>query len=146
MRGIPNTDLATVLLTNREINGACWLWTMSKTPLGYGKVSHQGRDLLVHRVSAQVYLGLAPNDPRLALHTCQHKHCFNPEHLYVGTQRENVLDSVYAKTHGKTRNAHCSHGHPFVPNNTAWYTHKNGHVSRWCRACKQNTNRRRRKQ
>ena len=112
----------------------CWLWrTASKR--GYGKLSYFNKTLSVHRASAHIFLGLQLESVLQALHKCSNKHCFNPDHLYIGNQSQNMLDAVAARTHSKARNTHCTKGHPFDIKNTQWYTSKEGWRIRFCRQC-----------
>lgn len=64
-----------------DLEGHCLLWIgKSNTGNGYGKVSWQGRDLVVHRVVYQIFNG--PVDPRLLLdHRCMRRACCQPLHL-----------------------------------------------------------------
>ena len=54
-----------------------------------------GRQIAVHRVSASLYLDLDLDDKSLQanhLAICKHKNCWNPKHLYIGTQADNMED------------------------------------------------------
>lgn len=123
------------LLDGRTIDivTKCWLWRQQGKS-GYGKLTWHGRTIDVHRVSAHIYLGLDLDSALLSLHKCHNKHCFNPEHLYVGTQRDNIGDSVRDKTHYKARKTYCTKGHLYTEDNTYLYAH-NGYRARYCRIC-----------
>jgi len=110
---------------------------------GYGVVSHSST-YKVHRISAHVYLGFNLNDETIQVNhklICPNKNCWNPEHLYVGTQNENNADKQQTKnaTVGPWGNAiyesiktHCPHGHEYTPENTKIQANKG---SRQCREC-----------
>jgi len=58
------------------------------------------------------------------------KLCFNPEHLYMGTNSSNQLDAVRDGLNYNANKTHCLRGHEFTPENTAIYG-----GARNCRAC-----------
>lgn len=69
----------------------CWLWTKSTTPNGYGKVKYEGKTYGTHRLAYIISRGEHPGNYSV-LHTCDTKLCINPEHLYKGTQGDNMRD------------------------------------------------------
>lgn len=71
-----------------EENG-CWNWTGSKLPAGYGRL---GR-FSAHRLSIQLS-GVPLPDDMNALHICNRPVCVNPDHLYVGTQADNMQQAA----------------------------------------------------
>jgi hypothetical protein len=56
----------------------------------------------VHRISYVIFVGPIP-DGLNVLHKCDNTICFNPEHLFTGTQKDNVIDM-----HNKNRNANLT--------------------------------------
>lgn len=82
------------LLTHRMIGGSgCWEWTGSKHAFGYGLIVFGGKQYYVHRLSAFLWLDFHPKRGLLVCHHCDNPPCFNPEHLFIGTQRENLQDA-----------------------------------------------------
>lgn len=72
--------------------GKCWLWTASKNPRGYGHF-WASKIQSAHRVSYIEEFGKIP-DGISVLHKCDVRNCVNPQHLFIGTQLDNVQDMI----------------------------------------------------
>ncbi len=75
----------------------CWLWTGSHSDFGHGTIN-AGRSvkmLRAHRVSWELHHGAVP-DGLCVLHRCDVPGCVRPEHLFLGTKRDNTAD-MWAK-------------------------------------------------
>src|SRR5216684_5016973 len=78
-----------------EPNSGCWLWDGSLDSHGYGQLSSK-RGSRPHRasvVSYELYKGGVPNG-WCVLHRCDVPCCVNPDHLWLGTRKENSIDMV----------------------------------------------------
>ena len=70
----------------------CWLWTgCVDGKMGYGILELMERRLLAHRVSFEAFNGPIPESLHV-LHKCDVPSCVNPNHLYAGTDQDNVND------------------------------------------------------
>jgi hypothetical protein len=112
----------------------CWNWTACKTNRGYGKTSLNGMTTYVHRAIWVINFGEIPTGMYVC-HKCDNPSCCNPEHLFLGTQKDNMRDCANKdrinRTNGNTNKKFCKHGHEFTDENT--HINKKGH--RQCRKC-----------
>ena len=69
----------------------CWLWTGLLHPKGYGYIKDRGKNIKVHRLAYELYIGPIP-EGMLVCHTCDVRNCVNPEHLWLGTNDDNIRD------------------------------------------------------
>ena len=70
----------------------CWLWqASSKNKKGYGSISLNGRVTTAHRASYEAFVGPVPTG-LMVLHHCDTRSCVNPEHLFLGTAKDNDVD------------------------------------------------------
>lgn len=87
-----------------KLKTRCWVWVGGKTKNGYGRFRHNGKVLKAHRVSWLVTHGRWPNPN--ALHHCDNTACTRPEHLFEGTQTDNILDMVAKKRNNAASGEH----------------------------------------
>jgi hypothetical protein len=129
----------------------CWLWAASRNRLGYGHFTFQNRVMLAHRWAFWFWRGPIA-DGLLVCHSCDVPSCVNPDHLWLGTNADNVADRDAKGRHRLGGTAarcaavtHCPQGHPYDEKNT-YYHRRNGgrRVTRECRACRAVADRRRR--
>ncbi len=67
-----------------------WMGPVSKRT-GYGHMVMKYKALMPHRVAWEVAFGPVPKG-KFVLHRCDIRTCINPDHLFVGTHKENMLD------------------------------------------------------
>lgn len=84
------------LFTRFEERGECWIWQgkILEPGMGYGLVSQHAKWTLAHRFSYKTFVGEIP-DGMQVLHHCDTPACINPEHLYLGTQKDNIQDMIH---------------------------------------------------
>jgi len=71
----------------------CWIWTSRQTSDGYGHLKINGKERRAHRVAWELCIGIIPKY-LLVCHRCDVPLCVNPAHLFLGTNGDNVRDSI----------------------------------------------------
>ena len=86
----------------KQLDNGCWLWAGSlNRPNGYGQICFEGKTRKATHASIFLKTGDWPETSRkvYVCHTCDTPSCVNPDHLFVGTAKENA-DDMYKKGRG----------------------------------------------
>lgn len=117
------------------VNGrGCWIWKLSKNSDGYGRTKAGFRQGIPEGVAHRIawYLKHGPIPKGICVcHKCDNTSCINPEHLFLGTHKQNMEDKARKKRHNNQKKTSCKRGHEFTPENTLVCR-----GSRYCRTCK----------
>jgi len=134
---LDNIKILESILSQRIITpNYCWEFT-GYIHHGYGDEYYKGEMWGVHRLIMFIFKRNEFKYILDALHKCNNKKCFNPNHLYMGTQKDNAADSIkdgtfyFRSKEDEGKRTHCLRGHEYNVLNTWNYKGK-----RYCRECK----------
>lgn len=120
----------------------CWEWQGHRSPsraakdptIGYAVGYYRGKNRALHRVMVSIFQrALLPGE--IAMHICDNPPCINPDHLRIGTPRENQHDMIAKRRNVSQNKTHCPRGHPFEDGNVYRRNTTNRAPPRDCKAC-----------
>jgi len=88
--------------TMNHMETPCWEWTASLRS-GYGQFTYPQKQMFAHRFSWLVHCGEIPEGDHYGttcvLHKCDNRKCVNPEHLFLGSNVDNIADKMSKGRH-----------------------------------------------
>jgi hypothetical protein len=81
-----------------DVTATCWWWTDWRSPAGYGGYKIGKQKWIAHRLMWTIVNGPIPKG-MVVRHLCRNPACVRPDHLAIGTQRDNMHDAIKDGTH-----------------------------------------------
>lgn len=98
----------------KQPNG-CWEWTGCLTDSGYGLLTWAGKRDRAHRIAYRIFNKRSIPAGLFVCHKCDNRKCINPEHLFLGTNYDNVMDMVSKGRDSLFKNGREAGNRKFTP-------------------------------
>jgi len=124
----PRSNMVARFWAKVEKTEGCWLWR-GAARRGYGAFSPQhGTTRPAHRVAWELANSAPIPDGLCVLHRCDNPPCVRPDHLFLGTKKDNAQDAIRKGRRGPKER--CIRGHLLTPGNSCKTS-----VGRTCLLC-----------
>lgn len=103
-----------------ELETPCQNETRGWLRRGYRRLRVKGKVVTAHK---QVWIeanGPIPYGAEVC-HKCDNRECVNPNHLFLGTKTDNMVDMALKGRQANQKKTHCRRGHPIVEPNIQWH-------------------------
>lgn len=93
----------------------CWEWEGTLSKKGYGTISIKNKEwpesiVYLHRLVYSLCVEQLPDD-MCVCHRCDNPCCVNPNHLFLGTNNDNIADKVAKNRQAKGQDIRTNHSH-----------------------------------
>lgn len=120
------------------VTNDCVIWHLNgRDKDGYGRQTINGRTVKAHRLIYEEFYGPIP-EGMLVCHKCDNRECVNPDHLFLGTFKDNNQDAANKGRNVQQKKTHCPRGHKY----TSIVIRSSGKKGRICDICTKEINRR----
>jgi transposase len=89
-------------MVDKGDSSGCWVWKGVTSNTGYGLFRISGARLFTYRLSYALKYGSIPNELDVC-HKCDNPICCNPDHLFLGTRSDNMIDCIIKKRMPQTK-------------------------------------------
>ena len=88
-------------------DGQCWETDYSPNNHGYSKINIDGKNVFCHRIAWEIHNCEPIPDGMVVRHTCDNPRCINPEHLVLGTMKDNTDDMLQRDRYSPEARGFC---------------------------------------
>jgi len=78
---------------DKKTSNECWNWKAGCFKRGYGQFDYKNKNVKAHRLAWELTHGPIP-EGMCVLHHCDNPPCCNPNHLFLGTKKDNTQDMI----------------------------------------------------
>jgi hypothetical protein len=91
---LPRPLIDRLLESIKKQPSGCWEWQKARRDGdGHGFIKIRKKMCYAHRIAWEIYRGPIPDGMQVC-HRCDNPPCINPDHLFLGTQRDNNYDCI----------------------------------------------------